>query len=90
MHPAEAYDELPEKWEARPAFRLPTPLDSIVMRQLEVENAELATELGNLLAVIHRDGGQYQSQHGTAKAVADARDVVIALRAESNRANGTA
>lgn len=28
--------------------------------------------LGDLLAVIHRDGGHYQSDHGTEKAVADA------------------
>ncbi len=28
--------------------------------------------LGNLLAIIHRDGGHYQQQHGTKKAVDDA------------------
>lgn len=31
-----------------------------------------ALKLGNLLAVIHRDGGHYESEHGTDKAVADA------------------
>ena len=34
--------------------------------------AEDVKLLSELLAVIHRDGGQYQDAHGTAKAVADA------------------
>lgn len=32
--------------------------------------------LGELLAVIHRDGGHYQAEFGTAKAVADAAQIV--------------
>lgn len=39
--------------------------------------------LGELLAVIHRDGGHYQGRHGTKKAVEDAQHAVIALRAEN-------
>jgi hypothetical protein len=37
----------------------------------------LQADLGNLLARIHRDGGQYLGEHGLKKAVADA-DVKIA------------
>jgi len=33
-------------------------------------------DLGNLLARIHGDGGQYQAEHGTEKAVADADSMV--------------
>ena len=40
--------------------------------------------LSNLLAIIHRDGGQYQSEHGTAKAVTDAHQVWAELVAERN------
>lgn len=36
-----------------------------------------AKHLGNLLAVIHGDGGHYQDEHGTAKAVADAEAKVV-------------
>lgn len=34
--------------------------------------AELERELGNLLAIIHRDGGHYMIEHGARKAVEDA------------------
>jgi len=33
---------------------------------------EQAARVSNLLAVIHRDGGHYEQEHGTEKAVADA------------------
>lgn len=36
--------------------------------------------LGNLLAVIHRDGGHYQDQHGLNKACADAKTLVLEER----------
>jgi len=38
--------------------------------------------LGQLLAVIHRDGGHYQEKHGTEKAVYDAKDIVFGLLAQ--------
>jgi|HubBroStandDraft_1064217.scaffolds.fasta_scaffold127556_2 hypothetical protein len=46
----------------------------------ELEKAQGGREddsvaLGNLLAIIHRDGGHYQATYGTAKAVADAHQV---------------
>lgn len=44
------------------------------------EAAKEAHAIGNLLAVIHRDGGHYQSEHGTAKACDDAHDIIHALR----------
>lgn len=43
-----------------------------------INELEAASEhLGNLLAVIHGDGGHYQDEHGTAKAVADAEAKVV-------------
>lgn len=36
-------------------------------------HAKLFRKLGNLLAVIHRDGGHYQSEHGIDKAIEDAQ-----------------
>jgi DNA repair exonuclease SbcCD ATPase subunit len=56
--------------------------------QLEAENERLAasdTALGNLLAVIHRDGGHYRTEHGTAQAAEDAQEIVIQLRTEIDR-----
>ena len=38
--------------------------------------------LGELLARIHRDGGQYIQRHGLAKAVADADPIIAALHSE--------
>ena len=32
--------------------------------------------LNELLAVIHGDGGHYQSRHGTLKAIEDAKDII--------------
>lgn len=52
--------------------------------EIESLRAQLAVEqqaVGNLLAVIHRDGGHYQGEHGLAKACADAEAIVIADRA---------
>ena len=40
------------------------------------------TGLGDLLAVIHRDGGHYQAEHGTAKAIENAIAAVHSLRAQ--------
>lgn len=45
------------------------------------EFAEMQKQLDNLLARIH-GGGQYQKEHGTAKAVADAHDIVAQLLAD--------
>ena len=42
--------------------------------------AQLEHWLGNLLAVIHRDGGHYEYEHGTEKACADAETAVHVLR----------
>lgn len=42
--------------------------------------------LGELLAVIHRDGGHYQDEHGDEKAVRDAHLIVADLRAERDAA----
>jgi hypothetical protein len=42
----------------------------------------LERDLGNLLAVIHRDGGYYAAKHGNTKASQDAEAIVIGLRME--------
>lgn len=39
-----------------------------------------------LLAVIHRDGGHYQAEHGRAKAIWDGMQVIHALRAGRDEA----
>jgi uncharacterized coiled-coil DUF342 family protein len=38
---------------------------------------EVHQQLMNLLAVIHRDGGQYVDEHGVAAALERAHDIVI-------------
>lgn len=38
------------------------------------------SHLNNLLAVIHRDGGQHQDEVGTEQAVADAMEAVVKMR----------
>jgi len=45
-----------------------------------VSHAQLFRKLGDLLAVIHRDGGHYEAEHGTEKACADAETAVHVLR----------
>ena len=45
-----------------------------------VSHAQLFRKLGDLLAVIHRDGGHYESEHGTEKACADAELAVHVQR----------
>ncbi len=60
-----------------PVPAVPAPADpDDVVGQLYIHEAQLREaaekQLGDLLAIIHRDGGQYQREHGTEKAVADA------------------
>lgn len=45
-------------------------------------NDTAAKCLGSLLAIIHRDGGHYQTEHGTAESTAAACAIVHTLRAE--------
>lgn len=45
-----------------------------------IERDESRRHLGELLAVIHRDGGQYQAEHGAAKAVEDGMSMISELR----------
>jgi len=49
---------------------------------MRIQIDRLSTELANLLAVIHRDGGHYQAEHGTVKAVEEAKATVFRERAE--------
>lgn len=41
----------------------------IITAAIATATAELRQHLGNLLAVIHRDGGHYQAEHGTEEAI---------------------
>lgn len=52
-----------------------------VIRKQADTIAALSSQLGNLLAVIHRDGGHYESEHGTEKAVTDAMQRICDTRA---------
>lgn len=49
---------------------------------LRLESAEAA--LGNLLAIIHGDGGHYQDAHGTAKAIEDGHVLLANTRLRVN------
>ena len=42
--------------------------------------SQLQYDLGNILACIHRDGGHYQIEHGTKKAVTDAVAIICEWR----------
>lgn len=43
------------------------------------------SELNNLLAVIHRDGGHYTEKHGQARSVEVAQECVVDLRDRAHR-----
>jgi hypothetical protein len=48
------------------------------------EEEEMERHLRNLLAVVHRDGGHYTSEHGIEKSVKDAMELVPLLRADKD------
>jgi len=51
--------------------------------KIEAQAAQIKTlrqQLGNLLALIHRDGGQHQTEVGTEQALKDAENVWLSLR----------
>jgi len=50
-----------------------------ILSALVAERDEARTSTSNLLARIHRDGGHYEVEHGTVKAVADADGIVSHL-----------
>lgn len=52
----------------------------------EAKRDETERHLGEILANIHSDGGHYQSDHGTAKAVADAHEKITQMRVEIDKA----
>jgi hypothetical protein len=41
--------------------------------------------LSNLLAIIHKDGGQYEAENGTEQAVTEAKAEVCRLQTENER-----
>lgn len=51
-------------------------------RQAAPQRDEAIRHLGELLAVIHRDGGHYQAEHGAAKAAEDAMSKLSSLWCE--------
>ena len=61
-----------ECWE--PLYAQPQPM------------TDASRHLSDLLARIHRDGGQYEAEHGIDKAVADADDKVTRLNAMTDAA----
>jgi hypothetical protein len=52
------------------------------LKRVTAERDALNNHLGNLLAVIHRDGGHYQGDNGTDQAVSDGMQIVSSLIAE--------
>ena len=63
-----------------------TNIDADEITRLRVKLAETNHVLLTLLAVIHRDGGHYEAQHGTTKATEDALQVIYELRDIEERA----
>lgn len=43
-------------------------------------SSEASSQLQNLLALIHRDGGHYTDAHGIEKSIADAEKHILELR----------
>jgi hypothetical protein len=53
-----------------------------LVRKQQAELVRLRAQLSNLLAVIHRDSGQYEQQHGTEVAVQAAMAQISQLLSE--------
>jgi hypothetical protein len=49
---------------------------------IERQRDEARRDLGEILAIIHRDGGHYTGEHGISKSVADAHATWAAVMAE--------
>ena len=52
-----------------------------LLTQEEIDSTKAVTDfyersLKNILAVVHRDGGQYTEEHGIAKSVRDATEIL--------------
>ena len=61
------------------------PAETMVRRRREDERDDLLGMFKGLLAVIHRDGGQYVDKHGLKKACEDAHQVWAGLRYDNER-----
>lgn len=66
--------------------------DVLIFQKLrDAHNAALKAQqqdthlLGELLAVIHGDGGHYQSDHGSEKATKDAIDKIYAMKSQEGK-----
>ncbi len=66
--------------------RTEADLAAALAEKAEAERDANAKWLGELLAVIHRDGGHYQSELGNEKAVAEAHRIVARLITERDEA----
>jgi len=54
--------------------------------EINDKNVQLRADIGNLLAIMHRDGGHHEGEVGTHQATEDAIKVYYALRAELDEA----
>lgn len=70
----------------RAAYAAASPEVVLGMLDRIAEQEADSKALGELLAVIHRDGGHYQEEKGTSQAVEDAHAVWAALVAERDEA----
>lgn len=69
-------------WDDRQnVLKLVYRLCALYAQPQPMTQTDAARDLSNLLARIHRDGGHYEAEHGTDKAVADADDKVAPLNA---------
>lgn len=76
---------LPMRRSAGGNFQFPL-YSATALERVVRDRDEARRQLGELLAIVHRDGGHYQSLHGDEKAVADAHLVwgELISQAESN------
>ena len=92
--PSDLYRSLtePEGWRERDAARVAAFVDAIppVRDPHRGGDSYEASMLRNLLARIHRDGGQYVEQHGLDKALEDAEATVAMWSAAKNEAETNA
>lgn len=54
--------------------------DKMEREKMNIIDNRVKVALSNLLAVIHHDGGHYEVEHGTLKAIEDARSVIFKER----------
>ncbi len=91
VYPLESVEEISALRARIDRLQMQVDDHGAAMATLEAENKKLVRDskaLGELLAILHRDGGHYQSDHGTEKAVTDAISNYYSLTARNEEMAG--